>query len=277
MTPKLGIIAGAGPLPGYVIAACRGEGRPFHVIALKGFTDERIVADAPHDWIRLGAGGKGIDYLHAAGVRELVMVGPVKRPSLASLRPDAFTAKHIARIGVAALGDEGLLSAIIRGIEAEGFRFIPIDEILASLIAPEGVYGKRKPDARAKTDIRRGVEVARGLGALDVGQGVVVQQGIVLGVEGIEGTDALIRRCAELRRDGPAGIFVKVKKPNQDRRADLPTIGVSTIEVAAAAGLRGVAVEAGGTLVVELDKVVAAADKAGLFVIGVSVDALEAA
>jgi len=126
------------------------------------------------------------------------------------------------------------------------------------------------PDEQAEADIKRGIEVARGLGALDVGQAVVVQQGIVLGVEAIEGTDRLIRRCGELRREGPGGVLVKMKKPGQDRRLDLPTIGVNTVREAASAGLRGIAVETGGALVLGRDAVTAEADRMGLFVIGVS-------
>ena len=112
--------------------------------------------------------------------------------------------------------------------------------------------------------------MARALGAVDVGQAAVVQQGVVLGVEAIEGTDALLKRCKELRRDGPGGVLVKTAKPGQERRLDLPAIGVRTVEQAAAAGLVGIAVEAGGALIVAGGAVGAAADKAGLFVIGVA-------
>ncbi|HET6520294.1 MAG TPA: LpxI family protein, partial [Geminicoccaceae bacterium] len=122
----------------------------------------------------------------------------------------------------------------------------------------------------AGQDIALGVEVARRLGELDVGQAVVVQQAHVLGVEAAEGTDALLRRCAELRRDGPGGVLVKVKKPQQERRADLPTIGPETVRGAAAAGLRGIAVETGHTLVADRRRTIEAADAAGLFIVGVA-------
>ncbi len=125
------------------------------------------------------------------------------------------------------------------------------------------------PDEQALVDIAQGERVARALGALDIGQAVVVQQGLVLGVEAIEGTDALLRRCAGLRREGPGGVLVKVEKPGQEQRADRPTIGPQTVALAAAAGLRGIAVEAGATIVLDRDEVVAAADRAGLFVFGI--------
>jgi hypothetical protein len=181
--------------------------------------------------------------------------------------------RFFAKIGKAALGDDGLLSAVTRELEEEGFRIVAPDAILADLVAARGVYTKSAPDETAERDIARAIEVARGLGRLDVGQAVVVQAGIVLGVEAIEGTDALLARCAGLRRDAPGGVLVKMRKPMQDRRVDLPTIGVETVRGAVVAGLRGIAIEAGGSLVIDRARVVAAADDAGLFVVGVEIPA----
>jgi DUF1009 family protein len=270
MTSKLGIVAGGGEFPGLVIAACRAQNRPFHVLALTGHADPMVIGDAPADWIRLGEAGTGFQKLKQAGVGEVVMIGPVRRPTIRELAPDFRTTRFFAKVGLKALGDDGLLRAVAREIEEEGFRLVGIDDVLADCLALAGTYGGLIPDAQAEADIRRGIEVAKGLGALDVGQAVVVQQGIVLGVEAIEGTDQLIRRCGALRRDGPGGVLVKVKKPNQDRRLDLPTIGTNTLHEAAAAGLRGIAVEAGGALVLGRDAVAAAADELGLFVVGVT-------
>jgi len=141
---------------------------------------------------------------------------------------------------------------------------------LADALAPVGVLGAVAPDAVAEADIARGLDVAQALGRLDVGQSVVVQQGMVLGVEAIEGTDALIARCGRLRREGGGGVLVKIAKPGQDRRADLPTIGARTVSACAEAGLSGIAVAAGSTLLVDRAAIVAAADRAGLFVAGVA-------
>jgi DUF1009 family protein len=138
---------------------------------------------------------------------------------------------------------------------------------------PEGALSALLPDAQALSDIARGVAVVQALGALDIGQAAVVQQGMVLGVEAIEHTDALLARCGELRREGPGGVLVKCAKPGQERRADLPTIGVSTVANAHAAGLRGIAVEAGATLVLDRAAVGAEADRLGLFVVAVAVHA----
>lgn len=268
MASKLGIIAGGGSFPGLAIAACRSRGRAFHVLALSGQADPQVIGDAPADWIRLGETGTGFRKLHEAGVAELVMIGPVRRPTLRELAPDLRTARFFAKVGFKALGDDGLLRAVAREIEEEGFRVIGIDEVLADCLAPEGLLGRHCPDEQAEADIRRGWEVAKGIGALDVGQAVVVQQGIVLGVEAIEGTDRLLRRCAELRREGPGGVLVKVRKPGQDRRLDLPTIGLTTVHEAAAAGLRGIAVEAGATLVLDAQALPGEVDAAGLFLLG---------
>lgn len=270
--PKLGIIAGAGVLPAKLVKVCREDGREVFVLAFEGQTDPATVAGVDHVWTRLGAGAGGLQALKAAAVEELVMAGPIKRPSLAALRPDLRTARFLAEAGVRAFGDDGLLSAIIDHLEQEGFRVLGVDQILGELLAEARCYGAHRPDAAARSDIRRGVEVAKSLGALDVGQAVVVQQGVVLGVEAIEGTDALLARAAELRLDAPGGVLVKVKKPKQERRADLPTIGWRTVEGAAGAGLAGIAVEAGGTLLVERERAVRDADAAGLFMIGLALE-----
>jgi len=135
-------------------------------------------------------------------------------------------------------------------------------------LAPAGVLGRHQPDAAAKADIARGLEAARELGAADIGQAVVVQQGVILGVESAEGTDALLARCASLAMDAPGGVLVKAKKPQQERRADLPAIGVNTVHNAKAAGLRGIAVEADHSLMLGRAQIIAAADEAGLFIVG---------
>jgi UDP-2,3-diacylglucosamine hydrolase len=271
MAAKLGLLAGGGQLPLRVIEAARASGRSIFVIALEGQTDPATVSDVPHAWLRLGAAGDVIEKLRQAGVEELLFAGRIRRPSLAELRPDWRAAKFFARIGARALGDDGLLRAIRSEFEAEGFRLVGVDDLLREALAPVGRLGSIDPDSGDLLDIRHGVEVARALGHMDVGQAVVVQQGVVLGVEAIEGTDALIERCASLRRAGPGGVLVKIKKPQQDPRLDLPTIGTTTVEHASAAGLRGIAVEAGGSLIVDREHVAAAADACGLFLVGIEV------
>jgi UDP-2,3-diacylglucosamine hydrolase len=268
MAPKLGIIAGSGLLPKKLVEKCRETGRDCFVLALEGETDPACVDGVEHVWSRMGAAAKNFAALRQAGVQELVMVGGVRRPSLVGLRPDWRAAQFFARIGLRALGDDGLLSAVVKELEKEGFALVGVESVLSEALAPEGPFGRHRPDPQALADIEHGFNIAAVLGALDIGQAVIVQQGMVLGVEAIEGTDELIRRCAALRRDGPGGVLVKTKKPNQERRADLPTIGPQTVEAAHASGLRGIAVEAWSTLVIEREEMTALADRLGLFVFG---------
>jgi DUF1009 family protein len=271
MEPRgnLGILAGGGPFPGRVAAAARAAGRDVFVVGLEGYAEPAVIAPWPHAMARLGAAGRILGLLREHGCRDLVLVGPVKRPSIMDLRPDGEGAKMLARIGRAAFsGDDGLLAAVVRVLAEEGFSVIGAHDILTEAVGPAGLLTTAGPDAQALADIDRAVTVTRALGAVDVGQGCVVQQGIVLCVEAIEGTDAMLSRAAGLRRPGPGGVLVKLVKPGQDRRADLPTIGPDTMRAAAAAGLRGVAFEAGGTLMTDRPALVAAADAAGLFVLG---------
>jgi DUF1009 family protein len=266
---RIGIVAGGGGLPRRLVDACRLAGRDVFVLALEGAAEPTTVEGVPHAWCRIGAAATGLAILRDNRVTELVLAGSVRRPSLAALRPDWRAAKLFARIGYRALGDDGLLSAIVAEFEREGFRVLGPDQLLATALADEGALGRFNPDAQATADIERGFAIARAVGALDVGQAVVVQQGLVLGVEAIEGTDELLRRCAALRREGPGGVLVKVEKPGQERRADRPTIGPRTVALAAQSGLRGIAVEAGATIVIDRDEVVRAADRTGLFVVAI--------
>jgi DUF1009 family protein len=270
MPVKLGIIAGGGSVPGQLIQAARRQGRDCFVLAIKNSADPAHLDGVDHVWLRLGQAGRAFELLHEKQVGEVVMAGPVRRPTLAEMRPDWRTARFFARLGLKALGDDGLLSAVIGEFESEGFKVVGAHEVLGDLLALLGVLGAVQPDSQADSDIRRGIAVAQGLGALDVGQSVVVQQGIVLGVEAIEGTDALLDRVSGLRRAGPGGVLVKLCKPGQDKRVDLPTIGIGTVKKAQDAGLRGIAVEAGAAIVVDLDGTVREADRAGLFITGIN-------
>lgn len=270
MPGRIGIVAGRGQLPLSLVQACIEANRPFFVLGLKGAADPADYAGTPHGFIRPGAGAEGLRLLRANGVEELVFAGGVHRPSLLSLAPDWRAMRFFARIGYRSLGDDGLLSAIIRELEEEGFRVVGVADILPRSLAEAGDFGRVAPDAQAMQDIERGLAILRRLGPLDVGQAVVVQQGLVLGIEAIEGTDALIARTASLKREGPGGVLVKIAKPGQERRADLPAIGPDTVRNAARAGLRGIAVEAGSTLVIARAAVAEMADRKGLFVTGVA-------
>lgn len=271
MTKKLGIIAGGGSIPRRLIEHCQAQGRDFFVLAIEGNASKDLVSqDIPHMWMRLGQAGSGFKKFKEEGVEEVVMIGTIKRPTFHDLIPDFRTTAFFAKIGMKALGDDGLLRAVIKEIEGEGMIVRGIQEVMPDILVKEGVLGKHKPDKQAMADIRRGIDVALALGELDVGQSVIVQQGLVLGVEGIEGTDELIRRCGEYRRKGAGGVLVKLRKPQQDMRIDLPTIGTRSVLRAKESGLRGIAVHAGNGLIVDEAEMIKTADKEGLFIIGVN-------
>ena len=270
-TRVLGIIAGSGALPARVAAAAVAAGRRVFIVGLESFADPAQLAPFPHGFARIGAAGHIRELLKTNGCQDLVLIGGVRRPSIFEMRPDAEGVKILARIGKAAFaGDDGLLAAVVRVLGEDGFRVLGAQDSLAEAAAPVGLLTRAAPDAQAMADIARGVAVAvaRALGGVDVGQGCVVQQGFVLAVEAIEGTDAMLARCGPLARPVPGGVLVKLAKPGQERRADLPTIGAATIAAAAAAGLRGIAFEAGGALLADRAATLALADETGLFVLG---------
>lgn len=270
MQKKLGIIAGGGTLPQILINFCQDTKRDFFVLAIENNADKAIFNPLiPHKWIRIGQAGTGFKLFHDQNVEEVIMIGTIKRPSLSDLVPDLRTAAFFAKIGLKSLGDDGILRALIKEIESENMRVVGIHEVLPQLLVKDGLLTKTKPDKQALADIARGVEVALSLGRLDVGQSVIVQQGLVLGVEGIEGTDELIKRCANYKRKGDGAVLVKLRKPQQDMRIDLPTIGTKTVEQAHNAGMKGIAVHSGNALIVDEKQVVDLADKYGIFIKGI--------
>jgi hypothetical protein len=266
---KLGLIAGGGALPGVIARACRDDRRAHFILGLCEFASAADLGREPDAWIRIGQARRGFALLAAANVREVVMAGHVRRPTWGTLWPDWRTALFYVRLGLRALGDDALLTAVIGEIEREGFRVVGVDDICPALLAPEGALGQRTPDAAAMRQIALGVGAALDLGRWDLGQAVVVADGAVVDRENALGTDALLARVAASGR-GRGGVLVKTKKPQQDRRVDLPAIGIDTVRNAAAAGLAGIAIEAGHCLIVERAAVAAAADAAGLFVVGVT-------
>lgn len=268
MPPKLGLLAGGGVLPRRLAEAARDAGRDVFIIAFKDQTLPETVAGFDHAWVRLGAAGKTLRALHQAGCRDLVMAGGIRRPSLSELRPDWRGLALFVRAGLALRGDDGALRAVRAELEGEGFRVIAAQDVMATLLMPPGILGMIAPTAEARDDIRRGLDVLAALAPVDVGQAVVVQQGLVLGVEAIEGTAALLQRAGSLRREGRGGVLVKCSKPGQDTSFDLPTIGPETVEQAFAAGLAGLAVEAGRALLLEQAETVTRCNARGLFLLG---------
>jgi DUF1009 family protein len=271
----LGIICGGGAFPTVVAEAALKAGRKVFLLPIHGYAEAAAVARYPHEWIHIGAFGRLSSVLRRNGCRQVVFVGTVLRPSITKLRVDWGSLKLIPRVlGMFRGGDDHLLTAVGRIFEENGFELVGAHEIAPELLVPVGALGAHQPSATDLADAHFGFEVVRALGRYDIGQGVVVGSRHVLAVEAAEGTDLMLERCRELRangrirRHGKAGVLVKAPKPGQDRRLDLPSIGPRTIELAAEAGLAGVAVEAGGVIAAEIEAIVRIADEKGLFIIG---------
>jgi DUF1009 family protein len=258
-TGKLGILAGGGELPSRLVERCLAEGRSFFIVGIAGHVEPDLPADAV---LRIGAVGDVLRVLNQAKISDIVMTGRVSRPRLRELVPDLAAMRLLWRCLFS--GDDGLLRAVVRIFEEQGWRVAGIDEFLPELLAPQGILGAKSPSEAEWADIRSGFVAAKELGSKDLGQAVVMRNGQVVGEEDRSGTDALIKRAK-----GAGGVLIKAMKPGQERRVDLPAVGVRTVENAAAAGLSGIAVEAGNTLIAEREAVIAAADRLGLFLVGV--------
>lgn len=274
----LGVVAGGGALPVILAEHLRATGEPYFILRLDGLTDPAL-ADHPGADCRLGAIGGLIRAAREAGCARLVLAGQVARPDFSQLRPDWRGAQALPRlIAAARKGDDALLRAAVAELERDGFQIVGADSIVDGLRAPAGQIGRHAPDADALADIEKARAVVAAMGPFDIGQGAVVCHGLVLAVEAQEGTDRMLARVAELPgevRGAPGarrGVLVKTPKPAQERRVDLPTVGVRTVEGAARAGLAGVAVQAGECLILDRPAVIAAADAAGLFLHGFDAD-----
>ncbi len=265
----LGIVAGGGTLPGILADACEKDGiKPF-IVGIEGQVDPNILKGREHVIYRLGLAGRMIESLKAHQAWNLVLIGSVKRPSLPSLRPDLKTATFFAKMGLKAIGDNDLLSAVRRELELDGFIIHGVHEFIDELLAPEGVIGKHKPSKQDEIDIEFGVKVSQTIGRMDIGQSAIVENGVVLGVEAAEGTDALIRRCGELKKKDKSGVLVKTCKPQQDRALDLPTIGPDTVRACAEAGFSGIAIHARHSLITDIDAVRRLANEHKIFITGI--------
>lgn len=265
---KLGIIAGGGSLPERLLHACDRRGIEVFIVGFEGQTDRTLMRGRVHMITRLGAAGRIIETLKAHGVQDLVMIGSIRRPGLAELRPDLRTIQFFAKRGFRALGDDGLLTALRQELEEEGFRIHGVQRFVDDLVARAGIMGTVKPKKSDMADIRRGFEVLKITGAADVGQSVIVHEGIVLGLEAAEGTDELIRRCAHYRSGPRGGILVKAAKPGQDRDLDLPAIGPGTVHTCMEAGVTGIAFQADNCLVIKPQQVADLADHHKIFIGG---------
>lgn len=278
----LAIVCGGGAFPGAVAEAVVRRGRRPVMFAIRGWADPEVIERYTHYWIAIGQMGRFFRLAHAERCREVLFIGVVLRPPIRELRLDWRTIVMLPRaFRFFRGGDNTLLSGVAGLVESEGLRVIGLHDVAPELFVTEGVFGRCQPNDRDKADIARALTLIAALGPFDVGQAVVVADNHVLAVEAAEGTDNMLARIAELRLRGRVtappgvGVLVKAPKPGQDRRLDLPSIGPQTIEGVARAGLAGIAVAAGGTIIAEATQAIAAADRAKIFFAGVSEAAIK--
>ncbi|MEM9421397.1 MAG: UDP-2,3-diacylglucosamine diphosphatase LpxI [Pseudomonadota bacterium] len=283
---KVGIVAGGGDLPLRLVQACKEAGQDWHLIRLEGYADEAL-AGFPGDDCGIAAIGKIIRQLKQSECDAVAMAGIVRRPDFSTLRPDWRGVSLLPKVVKAARqGDGALLNVLVGMFEEEGFTVLGAEEVAAPLKAPTGPLGAHHPTSLDFADMHKAAELVAAIGPFDVGQGAVVRNGFVLAVEAAEGTDSMLIRCANLPQEvrgfepgevqRARGVLLKRPKPGQERRVDLPTIGVETVKGAAAAGLAGIAVEGDGALVIDRAAVVEAADDAGIFIYGATIAELAA-
>ncbi|ARN84200.1 hypothetical protein GQ61_01305 [Candidatus Nucleicultrix amoebiphila FS5] len=272
--PKLAILCGRGALPERLAHFCVNEGRDYLILAFEGQADKEFISKHPHAWSSVGQIQQCLEILKDHQVGELVFAGKFNRPSWAEIKPDRLGAQWMAKLVGKVFGDDSLLRGLIKLIEENSqIKVLSPESIIGhDLLAPRGVLGKVNPDESYFQDIIHGRKVAQTLGIVDVGQSVIVQQGLVIAVEAIEGTDNLIERSIPLLKKGPKGILVKMVKPQQDTRVDRPTIGLKTVEQSLKAGLGGIVMEAEGVILMQANDSIKLADREGLFLLGVTDD-----
>ncbi len=275
ISSPIGLVAGGGAMPFAVADSLVARGAVPVLFALRGACDPVAVERFRHHWISVGQVGRAMRLFRAENCRDLVFIGTLVRPALSEIRLDWATLRVLRRVWAAFRGgDDHLLSGIGDILEQDGFRMVGVKDVAPDLLMPEGCLTRAAPGETAIADIARGRAVLAALSPYDVGQAVVVIDGHVVGVEDIEGTDGLLARVARLRREGrirakaARGVLVKAPKSGQDLRFDLPTLGPRTVDGAIKAQLAGIAIVAGNTIVAEPQAMLAAADAAGVFVIG---------
>lgn len=268
---SLAIIAGKGDLPKMIAKKCQDTKRPFAIFLIKDEAKEEDFSQYSYNIVPIGYIGQLLKLMKKENVRDMVFAGGVSKPSMANLKADGKGAFLISKILAAKLfGDDNLLSTITNFFKKEGFNIVGAHEIIADLTTQKGFLGKIEPDKSSLKDIEIGANALKIMSELDIGQAIAVQQKNIIGVEAIEGTDALLDRCEEIQlKTGKKPVLIKMKKANQNTKIDLPSLGVNTIENLHRANFAGVALEAGSSIIINQKEVIKLADAYGLFVIGV--------
>jgi UDP-2,3-diacylglucosamine hydrolase len=265
---KLGIIAAKGDLSNKLIQYAVCNQIKCFVVAIEGEASCDLLNSVDHIIIKLGEVGKAITAMQNAKVEELVFVGSLKKPDIFSVSVDKIGAQLLGRIAKAKLfGDNNLLLSVINFLEDYNFKVIGVQDILHDIVVTPGNFTIKLPSKKDTCDINLAIKVIEELGKLDVGQAAIVERGVVLGVEGVEGTDNLIKRCSSLKRVSErAGVLVKFAKPGQELRIDLPTIGFDTIVNVCQSGFNGIVIQGNKSIFLDQEKVIEYANKNNLFI-----------
>jgi DUF1009 family protein len=264
---RYAIIAGNGSFPFLVLEAARDQGIEPLVVAIKEETFPEISQKTPNvHWLSLGEVSKLLEFLTAEGVEKVVLAGQVKHAQIfSSIKPDGLVSRALA--GLHRKNTDALIGAFVRMLEGRGIRVVDSTLFLKPLLAEAGAMTRRKPDESEQADIAFGREMAKKIAGLDIGQTVVVADHAVVAVEAMEGTDRAIERAATLS-NGRRLVVVKVSKPKQDMRFDVPVVGITTIEVMQRSNASVLAVDAAKTLLFERSRMLDAANQAGIAVFG---------
>ena len=269
---KIAVVAGGGSLPIRLAEACEATQAPFYIIRLTGLTDDGLDI-FPGEDCAIAEVGRLFRIIRDQQCDSVVLAGVVQRPDFSSLKPDWRGAALLPKLTAAAIkGDGAILATLVDAFESEGFRVIGAEEVLENGTPTSGAMGTHTPSPTDLKDIAKAAQLIRAIGPYDVGQGAIVSDGQVLAIEAAEGTDQMLLRCANLRHLLPlpkrSGVLVKIPKPGQELRVDLPTIGPQTIQYAAEAGLTGIAVAEGAAIMIDRTALIQAADRQELFVYG---------
>ncbi len=261
---KLGLIAGNGWLPVAIIAHCQQQNIPFVILAIAGQTPDDLIQQHPHQWIKFATISHTFNIMEQEGCSHVMMAGGMKRPRLSTLRPDKRGLKLLGRLGLN-IGDDTLLKAVTAEIESAGFQVIGAHELLKDLLLPAEVLTKQQPTTQQWQDVVLGFQIAKQIGALDIGQAVLIEEGRVLAVENVAGTAAMLQAMQPYAKNA---VLVKCAKPQQEQRADLPSLGLETIEQAHQCGISLIAGEAGKTLLLQSVETIKAAKNYGIILLG---------
>ena len=265
---KLAIVAGDGSLPVQVIEKCIELGKPYSLIVINEHGDEVLKKFKSDFILHLNKIGNAIKFARDNDIDEIIMIGGIRRPPIKSMVPDLWTTKFLAKNTNKILGDNSILSSLAKALEVEGFKIIAIENILSNILSKKGVMGKISPGKSHLKDIKIGYKIAKSIGELDIGQSLVIEDGVILALEAVEGTSEMISRVEKYMKLSGEAILVKVLKTHQDKRIDRPTIGSDTVKQIARRGLAGIVLEANEVLIIDYKETISMANKNNIFIKG---------